>query len=238
MTTTLNTTPLYVQVRKLLSERIATARWRSREALPNEYDLAIEFAVSIGTIRKAIDLLVDEGQVMRRQGRGTFVVDREAPQFTERIDRLRNADGSRIDWLKTIISHAVAAPDPREAIDLRLEDADDLVIRIERVRRDASGPLKYELAAVPYARFPKGEEQSAFFDGIVTLAHAYNITVGAAVVKISVEDPGETVAAALRAPKGLPLMTLRRVVADVEGIPIESSISWYSLKDQFFLVNH
>ena len=238
MKTTLNTRPLYLQIRDIFSERIATAQWRSREPIPNEYELSREIGVSIGTIRKAMDILVAEGQVTRKQGRGTFVADRESPQFTERIDRLRNADGSRIAWLKPIVSHVVASPNDVERSQLRLTDPEAMVIRIVRVRRDRGGPLKYEKTAVPCSRFPLPEALFYVADGIVSLSHACKITVGPATVKISVAAVDEEVARALDVAEGTSLMQLRRIVADVEGLPIECSISWYALKDQYFLTVH
>ena len=48
---------LYQQIAKILSRRILDRTLRAGHCLPNEYDLAREFHVSIGTIRKAVDIL-------------------------------------------------------------------------------------------------------------------------------------------------------------------------------------
>ena len=62
--------PLYQQVRELLVSRISTGAWRPAEALPSEMALARELNVSQGTVRKAIDSLVAEKLIERRQGKG------------------------------------------------------------------------------------------------------------------------------------------------------------------------
>jgi GntR family transcriptional regulator len=67
--------PLYAQVRQLLRERIRSGTWRPGQLLPNEFEIADEFGVSQGTARKALDALAQDGLVVRRQGRGTFVVE-------------------------------------------------------------------------------------------------------------------------------------------------------------------
>jgi GntR family transcriptional regulator len=67
--------PLYLQLRDALAERIAQGEWRPGSAIPNESDLAREFGVSAGTMRKALDLMEAERLLTRRQGRGTFVND-------------------------------------------------------------------------------------------------------------------------------------------------------------------
>ena len=51
------TRPLYLQLRDALVERIARGQWKPGAAVPNEQDLAREFGVSPGTMRKALDLM-------------------------------------------------------------------------------------------------------------------------------------------------------------------------------------
>ena len=67
--------PLYAQVREHLVERIRSGEWKPGQLIPNEFEIAAEFGVSQGTARKAISELAAEGLVLRRQGRGTFVVE-------------------------------------------------------------------------------------------------------------------------------------------------------------------
>ena len=66
------TRPLYLQLRDALAERISSGNWRPGAIIPSESDLAREFGVSPGTMRKALDLLESERVLIRRQGRGTF----------------------------------------------------------------------------------------------------------------------------------------------------------------------
>ena len=56
-------------------ERIGKGDWKPGMAIPNEVDLAREFGISSGTMRKALDLLETERVLSRKQGRGTFVND-------------------------------------------------------------------------------------------------------------------------------------------------------------------
>ena len=67
--------PLYVQIQRLLHERLTTRVWAPGSVLPNEGDLAREFGVSVGTMRKALHELEAAGWIVRKQGRGTFVSD-------------------------------------------------------------------------------------------------------------------------------------------------------------------
>src|SRR5713226_3416688 len=64
---------LYEQIRARLIEGISAGAWRAGEAIPTEAQLAADFGVAIGTVRKAVDSLVAQRALVRRQGKGTFV---------------------------------------------------------------------------------------------------------------------------------------------------------------------
>ena len=65
--------PLYEQVGDLIRRRLVENIYRPGTALPSEIQLAGELGVSQGTVRKAINDLVAEHILFRRQGLGTFV---------------------------------------------------------------------------------------------------------------------------------------------------------------------
>ncbi|HWL52407.1 MAG TPA: substrate-binding domain-containing protein [Chthoniobacteraceae bacterium] len=64
--------PVYRQVAAVLRAEIVGEGTPGRQ-LPTERELAARFRVSILTVRAAVGLLVEEGLVIREQGRGTFV---------------------------------------------------------------------------------------------------------------------------------------------------------------------
>ncbi len=67
----------YQEVKQKITEDLVRGRYPMGQALPAEKDLSKEFDVSIGTLRKAVDELVAEGIVVRRQGRGTYVAEHD-----------------------------------------------------------------------------------------------------------------------------------------------------------------
>lgn len=64
---------LYLQVKNELYKRIQEGRWKSGAIIPTEQDLIAEFDVSRTTVRQAIDLLVQDNLLEKKQGRGTIV---------------------------------------------------------------------------------------------------------------------------------------------------------------------
>jgi GntR family transcriptional regulator len=67
--------PLYYQLQETLKERIESGRWRPGDALPSEPALARAYGVSRVVVRQALAILEDDRQVIRIQGRGTFVAE-------------------------------------------------------------------------------------------------------------------------------------------------------------------
>ena len=65
--------PRHLQVKDELMRRIADRAWKTGEALPGEEKLALEFAISVGTMRKVMQGLVQDGVLERIHGKGTFV---------------------------------------------------------------------------------------------------------------------------------------------------------------------
>jgi GntR family transcriptional regulator len=69
----LDPTPLYEQLAAVLRQMIKSGELRPRDPVPSESQLQQEYGVSRGTIRRALDILRDEGLVVTIAGRGTFV---------------------------------------------------------------------------------------------------------------------------------------------------------------------
>lgn len=66
-------TPAYFKLQKKLLKEIEDGRWSLGEAIPPERALAESHRLSVGTVKKAILNLVNEGYLYRIQGKGTFV---------------------------------------------------------------------------------------------------------------------------------------------------------------------
>jgi GntR family transcriptional regulator len=86
--------PLYQQIKGLLTASLKESVWRPGEVIPSEVELARRFQVSQGTVRKAIDELAAENLLVRRQGRGTYVASHQEPKAQFRFLRLRANEGS------------------------------------------------------------------------------------------------------------------------------------------------
>lgn len=68
--------PSYKQLAAQLRERIISGRIQPREALPSISYLTQETGLAVGTVRRAVELLISEGLVYTVPGRGTFAAAR------------------------------------------------------------------------------------------------------------------------------------------------------------------
>jgi len=66
--------PVYLQLANILREMIETGEIQPRRALPSIRTLVQEQGVADQTVKKAIDVLRNEGLVRTVPGRGVFVV--------------------------------------------------------------------------------------------------------------------------------------------------------------------
>jgi GntR family transcriptional regulator len=80
--------PLYRQIKNLITRSLQNGEWRPGDAIPSELELASRFQVSQGTVRKAVDELAAENLLLRRQGKGTFVATHSEPRSQFRFLRL------------------------------------------------------------------------------------------------------------------------------------------------------
>ncbi len=85
--------PLYQQIKSLITQSLQSGEWKPGEMIPSENELAVRFKVSQGTVRKAIDELSSENLVVRRQGKGTFVATHHEARSQFRFLRLLPDEG-------------------------------------------------------------------------------------------------------------------------------------------------
>src|SRR5579864_2838922 len=68
---------------------LAAGRYRQGDRLPPEHEVAVMLGVSRGTLRSALQRLEQAGEIVRRQGSGTYVGRMAVPTaFGERLERL------------------------------------------------------------------------------------------------------------------------------------------------------
>lgn len=148
--------PLYKQLQRALREAIQKKVLGPDDALPAERDMAEEFNISRITVRKALDGLVDEGLLTRRQGAGTFVNARVEKNFAKITsfseDMAQRGRTPHSVWLR----RSEGTVTPEEALTLGLSPGAP-VFRFNRIRYADGAPMSLEYATIPAFALPSLE---------------------------------------------------------------------------------
>ena len=144
--------PLYQQIKALITQSLQSGEWKPGELIPSEMELANRFKVSQGTVRKAIDELAAENLVVRKQGKGTFVSTHHEERAHYRFLRLMPDEGvPHYPESKFIEVKRLRAPaDVARLLDLKSGDS---VVYIKRVQSFDGVPGIVEELWLPGAIF-------------------------------------------------------------------------------------
>jgi GntR family transcriptional regulator len=223
-----------MQLREALLERIAAGEWKAGSAIPNEADLAREFGVSPGTMRKALDLLETQRVLTRRQGRGTFVNDQSSAEMALRYSKLRGLDGRPMASDVTVSEFSEGAARAQEVLRLGLE-LDSQIYRYRRTYLQQGRPFMVDDVAVPAKTFPGLEKHKEAASDVVALARHYGLHTGSAAERISMGVADATHAPALNVAPGAPLLIFDRIVFELNGLPLEWRLGYCHLASGYYL---
>ena len=151
--------PRYLQLSRHIASAIRAGSLAGESPLPSEREMASLTGLSRVTIRKAIEVLVNERLVTPRHGSGNFIsppVEKlehslsRLTSFTEDMRRRGKSSSSER------ISAGLFTPSPEEMMALGL-GAGELVARTERLRRADGVPMAIECSALPPDILPNPE---------------------------------------------------------------------------------
>ncbi len=200
--------PLYSQVRAQLLKRIAAAEWGAGEALPNEFSLAAEYRVSVGTVRRAVEGLEKEGILVRKQGRGTFVAGNGRTPLQDKFTALRGRDGERATITYRLEGVRRRGVETDEAARLGCA-ASATVVEIEQSVTMAETVIGVERSVIPAALFPRIETQLTYGQHLYPIFNLYGVLVTRAADVIGIVEASDNVARMIG-------VAARRCVLEVE----------------------
>lgn len=217
---------LYSQVRELLLTRIRSGEWSAGENLPNEYVLASEFDVSIGTVRRAVTELEANGVLVREQGRGTYVAGRGPAALQDKFAVVRGIDGERIVTMYELVEMRRRPPTSQELSALSKAGELGVVDIVQRVEA-GGGPIGIEQSVLPASLFPRLETQLRFGQHRYPVFADYGFLITRVEDTIGVEAAEGPVAARLGCPIGSPLLHVIRHAVALDGEVVEWRSSHY-----------
>ncbi|PTQ07822.1 GntR family transcriptional regulator [Sphingomonas oleivorans] len=215
--------PLYLRLQRALRRAVESQLLKPDEALPPERDLAADFDVSRITVRKALDGLVEEGLLTRRQGAGTFVKGVVEKQFSKLTsfseDMATRGRKVRTKWL----SKSEGAVRPEEALTLGLSPG-TRVFRFQRVRYADDMPMALEHSVISGFGLAGID---AVHDSLYEALQATGSRPVRALQRLRAVPFDAEQAMLLDVEQGAPGLFIERRGYLEDGRPIEMTHSWY-----------
>lgn len=227
--------PLYLRVKRALLGLIESGKCRPGQALPNESTVAQRLGVSVGTLRRAVDELVHEHVLVRRQGKGTFVAQHNSERFMfqffhvePRADPRFGEVVRQVEYPKVecVVFERDRASD-QDATALRMKQG-EAVIRFENRLSLGGRAVVHDRIVVPAALF-RGLNEKRLLDRPSTIYSLYQTEFGITVLRA--QERARAVAAdratarVLGLPPGLPVLEVHRVAMTFGERPVEYRIS-------------
>lgn len=144
--------PLYRQIKALITQSLISGKWSPGSPIPSEMELASQFGVSQGTVRKAIDELAAENILNRRQGKGTFVSTHSEDGVKLRFLRLVATNGSKELLDNRLLSCERSKAPAQVAQQLGIKTG-SAIIEIKRLLLLADKPTILDHIILPAANF-------------------------------------------------------------------------------------
>lgn len=229
--------PLYKQVEEVVTQLIVEQRWKPGEMLPSEFQLADEFNVSQGTVRKALNTLTGAKILERKQGVGTFVSEHTGQNVLYRFFPLV-ADGKKPELpISETIARKIEPAQGEVAEQLQLNAGEDVVVLSRRRNIDGEACILEDIY------LPK-----KYFEGLMdepeiphTLYHFYQTNYHHTVQDITDRIKAILASASDARQLGItanePLLMFTRLAKSLNGQLIEYRITRCRSDHYHYLVN-
>jgi DNA-binding GntR family transcriptional regulator len=146
-------TPVYYQLQVAIKNKIESGEWKSGSMIPPERVFTEEYQVSVGTVKKALSNLVNDGYLLRKQGKGTFVTGTSLRRDQLRYYRLYKQfhdESPEIDVKLIDIQPVKGDKQINRNLNLKLSQP---LFRVKRVLLTDTTPLIYTISYLPQHLF-------------------------------------------------------------------------------------
>jgi GntR family transcriptional regulator len=219
--------PLYKGVQRALMEELATGELKPGQLIPSERQLALEYNVSIGTLRKAIDELVENRILIRQQGKGTYVASHDRERLLYYFFHIVPQKGVKSYPLVEAVFFHRATADDEVAARLRIAVGAP-TFHVRNKLSLFNEVVSIDDITIEQARFAK-LSAAQFKERPNTIYNLYQDAFGITVVRtderLRAESASVDHAKLLKIKAGTPVLTIRRTAFDMRDEPVELRIS-------------
>ncbi|MBN1819626.1 MAG: GntR family transcriptional regulator [Prolixibacteraceae bacterium] len=232
----MNQLPHYRILYELLRKHILEGIYDDGVLLPSENELCAVHNVTRPTVRHALDALVKDGLIIKKQGKGSIV--RKRPRNIGILSISGTASAIGQQHLKTVIlQKPVIIPWPEPFVfELSEIEKESGCIHLERLRVVDGDPVFYDINHIPNINLPRFTNRSlkdkSLFD---ELRKNYQIEVIGGEQKLKAINPSPEIKKLLSLKKGEPVLYIeRKLHTNKEGFNIYSTIYFNSVNHSIY----
>lgn len=227
-----NNIPLYFQLEQIIKSKIITGEFMPGEQIPTEKDLCEIYGVSSITSRQAILNLVQEGLLIRRQGKGTFVKEGLTDIKTIKTLQLSGdlsdmiPDGLKTQKVKVLDIIKIKTP-KKVAKLLDIEEGKE-VVRVRRTRSDNSISTSYTKNYFPLEIGERIKKEDLYlYPPLYILKEHLRIPISGGIQYIEAIVADYDIASALSVIISSPILYFETIIFDSRKKPVEFIQAFY-----------
>lgn len=212
-----SSTPLYQQLRETLLAQIEQGSIPAGSRLPTETELSQQYQISRITVRKALKSLEQDGYLIRKVGKGTFLREDKMIRklstvlsFTDMCQRLGYKPGAKT------IRVTLDDPTPSDAENLGIRETDKVLV-IERIRYANDQPIMLETAKFTEDFFFLFDEELSNASLYEVIRERRGIQFTNSVKRLEIVFANYQESKYLGISLGYPLLKISSVVSDATG---------------------
>ncbi len=181
--------PYYYQLKQYIVKEIKSGNWHPGEMLPYENQLCKHFSISRTVVRQALQELQNEGFIITKKGKGTYIAE---PEVSE--DIIQNLIGFYETWTSmgfmvenVVLDLKIEKPEQKIKDNLELKENEE-VIYLKRLSKLNDRPYSISLNYLPYLPLKGLLNEDFRFIGLYTLLEKkYNVelTHGQSTIEIA-----------------------------------------------------
>lgn len=218
--------PVYLQIADELRRNIQESVFEVGDRLPTEAELSAQFGVNRHTLRRAMEVLRNEGIVQVARGRGTFVVSTPITfPIGKRVRFNKSLKAQALNPKFQVIRAIETTASAKVAACLELADGDAIIL-YERLGIIDDVPVSLSSSHFPSARFPNLVSYCQTYNSISEmLQREYECDHIRRSTRLSARLARTKDARLLRMPATKPILLSESVNVDQQGAVIEYGVT-------------
>lgn len=228
--------PQYRKLYEILRKHIVSGVYEEGSLLPSENELCAAHGMTRPTVRHALDSLVKDGLILKKQGKGSIV--RKPPQNIGILSISGTASAVGVRYLKTDILQKPLIKTWPESFPFELSELEKEsgCIYMERLRFVDDTPVFYDINHLPNIYLPRltnrSFENKSLFE---VLRKNYQIEILGGEQQLKAVKPTVNIRKLLQLKSGQPVLHIeRKLTTNKEGFNIYSTIYFNSEKHAIF----